>query len=1051
MRLLLLHLSDIHLDAKGENPALLRAHQIAYAALGNAPGVTHVLVLITGDIVDKGQSDAFEWASLFCADLSMSIHEFDPKIELVDFVITPGNHDVVLPTTDEAGYVWRGALNDLRSRPTSFSEVEAPVRICLANQGQFFSFLARVARTAPTEGERLAYLRSYDVGNLKVEVVAVNTSWMCEGKEKGADQGELLALAPQELPAARGPEIRIVLLHHPVSWLQRENGRPLERRLYEYADLVLSGHEHDSSQFVRHKDGGKESAMFEADALQGPNGGFSAILMDSESLARKTISFLWRTDCYVPSSERDWVPLRRGIGGATDGFIFTSDFQEFLDDPGLTRSAKDPRIRLEDVFVYPRLRDITLEVRDTYRDSSHGQNQTNRTHQENPVQKPSQEPRGSRLDPIISAANAIGRIMDERRILIVGESRSGKSTLLRRFVQDLRSLQLVPLLLKPEDCRAPTLEGMHAAIKRRAAEQYGDQEGARFLNVPLCKRVLLLDELHTLELGSPDLRKLLAALASLADHTILAGDDLYLIRQIWASMGASDLLDYRVLRLQDLDPGQQRELAIKMHSTLAQGARSEDVGQELSVLEGNLSAVLGERIVTPFAGEVKAIIRELLQHPNGSGSFGAYGFYYDTQIKNDISAGLDGASKDVVQPQSDAIESFLALLAFRLHTKGDYHADDGDIEAVIEVFRGQKLPINKQALLELLKRARILVLREDGYCFRERYQRYYFLARHLSNMLADDRRQQDARDVLDRLVASIHERECADVVLFTVYLTNSPWLLDKVRIRAGTVFSGEAECDMSADFDFSQVAEDKIVTAGNDFPMSPESESSLAPGPVENLEDLMLDTIREMSEAFNILNILGLAVRNYPARIDVHLREAIVESGYSMSLRSLTAFLNLIRKGRKELEILAVRHLRLPSRPFGAHAPDAGDLITSHLVSLCSFGVVRRTIQAYGSPHLELLLSEIWKDDERVSARMLRFGLQLDLRRAGHREAASFNNELRDNPNARVVLMYLIANHLRSFRATRERRIPLCNAVGLDPDNPAFYYDRERPKAIGGR
>lgn len=1040
MRLLLVHLSDLHLDAEGNNQALLRADLVVSAALGNVPGVSHFLLIGTGDFIDKGQAEAFQWATLFLHSLEAAVRKHSQAITYLPPILVPGNHDTVRPASAEDAFVASQARASLLENPTRFTPNDVTVSLCLRQQDAFREFQATIPGVSiTTQAERLAYIQEFNLQPNAVQVVALNTAWMSESDN---DQSNLLAWLPQLPSESDQWKLRIVAMHHPSSWLNRENGRSIERTIHQYADIVLSGHEHRSEHFVRHKDGGASNAFFEGDSLSGPAGGFAAIAIDFNSQQRKTFPFLWTGEMYAVVTDRPWVPLRRGIGAAHDGFQLSLRFEEFLDDPGLATSST---IHLADIFVYPRLRDITLEVKDGKADSPNHENPTLRRsgNREIPKQKRSHE---GTIDPIIGASDVLSTLSDANRLLIVGETRSGKSTLLRKYFRDLRSMGFVPLFLKPEDCLDPSLDALHSIVRHRAEEQYDDAGGQRYVQVPLSKRVILVDELHSINLTSSQLRNLMLGIRQLAQYSIIAGDDLFLLRQVWAAFKDKDLLDLKIFKLLTLDPKQQRELAAKMQAALGPSDTQAFDDGALDRLERNLTDILGERIVTPFASEVKTILRELLCSSAG-GNFGAYGFYYDSQIKSDLSVGLQEFPKDVLEPQYDVIEAFLAQLARRLYDSGDYHASEEDFDQLIDHFRQQKIAIEKSGLLLVLLRARILVQRESGYVFRERYQRYYFMALHLAKMLANEATATEAKSILADLVAKIHEKEASDVVLFTIYLTNSQWLLDLLTCRSELIFAELNECDMNTDFLFAQQHVDSIIVSGNSIPelgeesvMSDTETRRERDARNKELDEMLYGTLRTMSEAFNVLNILGLAVRNYPVRIDVKLRERMIESGYALSLRSLSAFINLIREGKSELEILASKHLGLTA--------DRG-LIASQLVSLCSFGIVRRSVLAFGSPHLELSLSDVWKDDKRVSARMIRFGVLLDLRKCGSNEAAIFWNDMKENRVGQVVLMYVVANHLRSFRASRERRLPLCNAVKLDPDNPAFFYDRGRPKSIG--
>lgn len=1050
MRLLVLHLTDLHFDGEGDNRAITRYRELAAACCGSIPGLTHLLVVITGDLVEKGQAGGFEWARTMLSEFRDAAKAFSPLIESVDFVVVPGNHDTVRPAAEVEAFAWEKAREDLLRNPLAAPNATA-ASIRVQHQEDFFSFESAMCGTLPRSGlARLSWKVNFDYPDIPVEVLCLNTSWMCKDQN---DYGRLLASLPASHHSPGDNTLKIVAMHHPWAWLQRDNARAVERLLYPYADIILSGHEHTAEKFVKHTLGRAENAYFEGDAFSGPHGGFAAIVYEPTTKQRKTYSFCWQVDGYAELGQRDWAPMRRGLGGPADGFLLTPKFEDFLESAGLVLPEGSPPIRLEDIFVYPKLRDITLELKAIV--GGPGAPPSKKVSSDvmaRAAVKSAGTPKVS-LGAVRSAADVVGNIEHESHVLILGEARSGKSALLRRYYQELRGKGLVPLLIKPEDCRVSNIDKLHQALLERAKEQYDDDGGRRYASVPLSRRVLLLDELHSLDFTNAQLKTLFENLGKLASKVIVTTDELYLIRQAFAAVDAMELLDYKILRLLELNPHQRRELTVKLH--VATGAvHDSEAFASINNLDDGVTAVIGASFVTPYAGEVKEIARQLLFDPQGTGGHGAYGFYYDAQIKGDLRTALRGLSKERAEPLAGALDAWLAALAMRMHRTKTFIVSEPDIDELIEEFRLQKVPINRDALISVLLTSRLITSREGGYCFRERYQRLYYLARFLEDMLLDDLTRDEAQGILQEFVDSIDQRESADVILFTVYLTKNSWLLQRLVESAQAVFDEEPECDMSTAYDFAYSSNQSLAVLNSKLPVDCDDDEGdgkpailpALPKSIEpsTLEEKVSTTLRRMSGAFNILNILGLAVRNYPLRIPLHLREQMVSNGYSLGLRSLSAFLSLLKDGKGEFATLTRRYLKVEP---GAAEPS---LITAHLASICSFGVVRRISQAFASPHLELLLADIWEDDDRVNAKIVKTSVLLPLRGTDP-NLKGLKEELSKNPIAAIVLTYVVANYLRTYRVTNERRLKLCNAVGLDPNVAEYYYDPVRPRSLSGQ
>ena len=1047
-----MHLSDLHFGPTGNEALVFRAREVAHAALGNVPAVDAVMVIATGDFIDKGDEEAFGIASMFFDDLKSQVISFSERITYVGEVVVPGNHDMIKPKTKEGLFARSKALEDLLKRPQNFHSEDAAISVLLSDLGKFFQFdSARTGRNITTSSDRLAWTLRFEILGQEIQVNVINTAWMTNSDQ---DQGNLLAIAPN-LPPPNPGAFNVVALHHPFNWLHRDNARSLQRAIGAYADLILSGHEHSGQTFVRHGDSNEEALYFEGEALaaSATPSGFAALAIDFSQQKRQTMVYCWDGAKYIAGRVGKWCPVRHSLASSSDGFVLTDEFEKELDEHGLATETA-PYVRLEDVFVYPRLRDVTLTATTVSRDSPPAPPRKvtlpKGLRADRLTRAPFNSPK-STLEPVFGALEVLAKTDTNPRLLIIGDDRCGKTTLLRRFYRDLRAMNLVPVLLKAKDLRLKGVDKLNGALRQRAESQYGQGAGERFIQLPLDQRVIICDDLHTLDATSSALRETLRSLESLSKRTILAGDELFILRQIWASFGDRGVPDYRVYKILELDLPQQNELASKLSQTLAPSVDPDHAGDELNRLERNLASIIGDQTVTAYPGDVKLIITDLIQQQHQGAEYGAYGFFYDRLIKNDIASGLRHLGKDAAQLQADTILQFLSELAIYMHGVHRTEVNRTDIGKLVSHFRSQGHKMDENLLVTSLLKSRMLVAVDDGYRFREKYQRYFFLASHLRDLLAEDESRDYAKAILEEFIETINLQESADVILFTVYLTRSKWLLTKVLKRAKEIMTDVSECDLENLF--VDCATEVGDTNGYMFQdVQDGSPEMVATDSDYDLDEFLLNTLRKMNEAFNTLNVIGQVLRNYPARIDLDVRERLVGESYGLGLRALSTLINLVNVGRTELDMLARRHLRLSGKGIlQAVDPARGEEISARLVTMCSYGIIRRIVLAIASPHLEPVLDTVGKTDARTSMRLARTGVLLDLRKLTNEEVRSLYASLRNNQIARAVLRQIVVGHLRTFRALHPRKAALCAAVEVDPDNPRLFGTPDKPRRVGRR
>lgn len=236
MRLLLLHLSDLHLTS--EEDALLPQYKAITSAVRNIdPELSHVVVAVTGDIAFDGSEEAYVLAAEFFSSLS---EDLGAAFELpVDIISIPGNHDCDFSSPQDVRNV---LLNNAFGTGDEVPSEELLDK-CLEVQGAYREFADSVHTLNPSlaSSQLLQEYRLAVNGSDEVSILGLNTAWMSKLHE---DQGSLL-FPPAAISERLETAVCIALMHHPYPWLEASNLRAVRARLERIADVILTGHEHD--------------------------------------------------------------------------------------------------------------------------------------------------------------------------------------------------------------------------------------------------------------------------------------------------------------------------------------------------------------------------------------------------------------------------------------------------------------------------------------------------------------------------------------------------------------------------------------------------------------------------------------------------------------------------------------------------------------------------------------------------------------------------------------------------------------------------------------
>lgn len=236
----ILHISDLH--ARATVPA--DQQEIVTALLsdiGHEERSRHIdLVLFTGDLTQDGSQEAFASAR------GLLLDPLAQELPGRTILLTPGNHDVsrtsinaVIESGLQQQLVDDEAVQALLDDAPTLTQACARLDNWQAFAREWHDEHAQHALDVLTE----TYVTT--INGFSVGVVLLNSAWRASGGEQ--DRGRLLVSeqgARRALDAIDSNELRLVVMHHPLSWLAEFDAVPCRTLLESHGVFVFSGHEH---------------------------------------------------------------------------------------------------------------------------------------------------------------------------------------------------------------------------------------------------------------------------------------------------------------------------------------------------------------------------------------------------------------------------------------------------------------------------------------------------------------------------------------------------------------------------------------------------------------------------------------------------------------------------------------------------------------------------------------------------------------------------------------------------------------------------------------
>jgi 3',5'-cyclic AMP phosphodiesterase CpdA len=251
-----LHLSDWHQGLPDYDRTVLLERMLEDIARRSKhdPRLSQVdLVIFSGDIAFSGKQSEY-------ADAQRELIE-PLRRQLGEdtvFFFAPGNHDLDRSELADIPPDWNKLIISKGSdRQKAIGDLLYKKKKALAILAPFDNFYKFSAENKCEYAEGTTVVsRTLKRGQASLGVVAINTAFCCnrhkispadDPKNEAWDYG-VLSITERQLQDAiakvKGSNVRILVMHHPISWMHESEQPLLEQLISSKFDLVLYGHEH---------------------------------------------------------------------------------------------------------------------------------------------------------------------------------------------------------------------------------------------------------------------------------------------------------------------------------------------------------------------------------------------------------------------------------------------------------------------------------------------------------------------------------------------------------------------------------------------------------------------------------------------------------------------------------------------------------------------------------------------------------------------------------------------------------------------------------------
>ncbi|MFA7097880.1 MAG: metallophosphoesterase [Gammaproteobacteria bacterium] len=868
MKCAIVHISDLHVSDDNELLSSEIFLNFTNRIKGIVSGCESIIFALTGDLTDKGAQSHFTRVDDVICSLRDSMNSDLPGTD-IHFIFTPGNHDNDLSEMQST----RNAVIDKIRRTRSYDINE--VNTCCSVQANFFNFASRYGFIDVDYHDKLIYTGTYNLDEINLYLVCINTSWLSQLEEKAASVQLPLKSMMNDITI---PDRRIVvaLLHHPLNWLDASDINISESRFFvsNNFNVLLTGHEHllnasDNFSF----DTEKNTILLGSPKGNGLESGCNVLILDTQKRVMDLIRLKHEDGVYkeLPRKQLQ-IQLR-------SQFNLSDNYEAFLDDVGiqLSHPGKDD-LCINDVFVEPDLKVLN----------------------------------SANLNPVYISLTNMFDTVNEKKVFFIGRDQSGKTTIFKRLIRDYYENSVYPVLIRGSDIVNSNIDKL---IKNALGKQYSDLSWDAYMQLDKSKRVIFIDDLDHSTISTASkikvydrLKDIFAIIFSSMRDTELYSSTSQKSEFYWNDSDLFEILPFGHAKKDEL---------IKRWVLLSSEEPIED-GLLIRQVDGLYKKIQDITLtkIPSYPFYLLMILQGITTSSPSDYKFTAYGDCYLALIVFSI-------HKYIGPKKSEAYLNFLSCLSYDFFVNRRSTITDDQLKQFYTAYsQDYNVPDDMTQMLNNLLKAKLLHRTHDDLIkFNHPYVLHFCIARYL----ARNYQQEDIKAQISDVCQKIHVFRNANIVIFLTHFLEDDSFWDELQLNVTCLFDKyppESLCKENTDFLndlFSDLRDliieqkrnilenrDKILKQTDEITNEITDDDKDIDHVEEEEQDVDYSILNDAQKLIRYLEIIGQILKNRSGS----LKRGKIKDFLSESINSSLRLISFLIQNQKELMNTAITYIR---------------------------------------------------------------------------------------------------------------------------------------------
>ena len=661
--------------------------------------------------------------------------------------------------------------------------------------------------------------------------------------------------------------------------------------------------------------------------------------------------------------------------------MITDQIKNKLNDTEIELVNKRVRkVRLEDIFVWPDLKDLDEE-----------------------------------LDRYAKAISSKDIINNGKLTLIFGEEQSGKTTLSKRYFHEFILNGMAPIILDGSKIKSSDISGL---ITKELSDQYISSKYYQDND----HKILIIDDFHNCNLNNKYMNKLLDYVKSSFHKVIVLSIDLYQYKSVEID-SFEGFVHYEILNFGHVKRAEiiEKWISLGVVESIDQASLYKELDEsKLKVDALTRGGILPAKPI--FILSILQMSESMMPHDVNLTS---YGHCYQYLIYKALE------KSKVRNSEVDTYINFLTELGNAIYMNDGKSLDENSWEEFLNGYGKKYLSVNSEKILNTLVASSVLIKENKTVSFKYSYIYYFFAAKYLSEELSNSA---EIKQTIRELLLSLHREESANIIIFITHHSKDDWVLDEIQLCLMEVFEEHHRAKLEKDSlefltgflknipelvlehrkieDERKIQDQKLDDSSSKYRVKKKPQRKES----DKLERDAPDIFYKINTTFKGIEIIGQIIRNRHGSLSRDKLVELADQAYGVGLRFLDYFLNISDIAKEEVVNVIQRTLEENPSITNQELEDEAQSIFLFITYGAIFGVLRKISLAIGSKEAEQVYKIIEQTSPTPAVKLINQSIYMQFsKNMDIDQIRKLNEILMKNPTCLRILKEIVIQHIYMF------------------------------------